>query len=145
MGCKRGMLPTSYLGLPLGVKYKSKMVWDGVEEKFRRLAMWKRSQISKGGRLYLLKSTLSYMPTYLVSLFSIPKSVASWLEKMQRSSCGEEVQLKRKCTRLHGTSVVRRRKKEEGGLEIRKLNVFNQALAKWSWKFANEGVKTGKL
>ena len=43
IGCKVGMLPTSYLGLPLGAAHNSVVAWDGVEERFRkRLAMWKR-------------------------------------------------------------------------------------------------------
>ena len=50
LGCKVGSLPTTYLGLPLGAKHNSTRVWDGVEEKFRkRLALWMRQYISKGG------------------------------------------------------------------------------------------------
>ena len=49
-GCRVGSLPSTYLGLPLGAPFKSISVWDGVEERFRkRLAMWKRQYLSKGG------------------------------------------------------------------------------------------------
>ena len=42
-GCKLGVLPSTYLGLPLDVQHKSVVVWDWVEERFRKmLAMWKR-------------------------------------------------------------------------------------------------------
>ena len=42
LGCKVGGLPSCYLGLPLWAPFKSMVVWDGVEERFRRrLAMWK--------------------------------------------------------------------------------------------------------
>ena len=42
-GCSLGSLPTTYLGMPLGAPFKSVIVWDGVEERFRRrLTMWKR-------------------------------------------------------------------------------------------------------
>ncbi|RVW54974.1 hypothetical protein CK203_096317 [Vitis vinifera] len=52
LGCKVGVLPTTYLGLPLGAPYNSLVAWDGVEERFRkRLALWKRQCILKGGRL----------------------------------------------------------------------------------------------
>ena len=55
LGCDVGSLPTTYLGLPLGAKHNSQRVWDGVEERFRkRLALWKRQYISKGGRLKLI-------------------------------------------------------------------------------------------
>ena len=62
-------LPSQYLGLPLGAPNKAHSVWDGVEERMRRrLALWKRQYISKGGRITLIKSTLASMPIYHVSL-----------------------------------------------------------------------------
>ena len=66
-GCRVGSLPSTYLGLPLGAPFKSVIVWDGVEERFRRrLAIWKRQFISKGGRATLIRSTLSNLPIYFV-------------------------------------------------------------------------------
>ena len=38
--------------------------------------------LMKGGRLMLLKSTLSSLPTYFLSLFTIPKAVAARLESI---------------------------------------------------------------
>ena len=56
-----------------------------MEERLRkRLSLWKRQYLSKGGRLTLLKSTLSSLPTYFLSLFVIPKKVCARLEKIQR-------------------------------------------------------------
>ncbi|RVW45101.1 putative ribonuclease H protein [Vitis vinifera] len=83
--CKVGGIPSSYLGMPLGAAFNSLAVWDGVEERFRRrLAMWKRQYISKGGRLTLIRSTMSSMPIYLMSLFHLPRKVRLRLEKIQR-------------------------------------------------------------
>ena len=50
LGCKVGELPSSCLGLPLGVLHNSVVVWDGVE-RFCRRALWKRYFISKGERI----------------------------------------------------------------------------------------------
>ena len=36
LGCKVGLLPTVYLGLPLGAHHKAISIWDGVEERMRR-------------------------------------------------------------------------------------------------------------
>ncbi|RVW53555.1 hypothetical protein CK203_092413 [Vitis vinifera] len=36
IGCKVGSLPTTYLGLPLGVPHRSLAVWEGVEERMRK-------------------------------------------------------------------------------------------------------------
>ncbi|RVW48768.1 hypothetical protein CK203_076116 [Vitis vinifera] len=89
LGCRIGNLPSSYLGLPLGAPFKSPRVWDVVEERFRkRLSLWKRQYLSKGGRLTLIKSTLSSLPIYLMSLLVIPRKVCARLEKIQETSCG---------------------------------------------------------
>ena len=96
----------------------------------KRLAGWKRLYLSKGGRVTLIKSTLSSLPTYLLSLFPIPMSVAHRLEKLQRDFLwgGLEdnhkfhlVNWKQTCTPL-----------QSGGLGIRNMAVFNKALlGKW--------------
>ncbi|KAL6350127.1 hypothetical protein AAG906_004065 [Vitis piasezkii] len=56
LGCKVGGPPSCYLGLPLETPFKSKVVWDGVEE-----------------RLTLIRNTLSSMPIYFMSLFYLPR------------------------------------------------------------------------
>lgn len=103
----------------------------GVIEKVeRRLASWKRLYLSKGGRVTLIKSTLSNLPTYFLSLFPIPASVGARIEKLQRDflwgGIGDEfkyhlVKWSKVCTPV-----------SEGGLGIRNLVVFNKALlGKW--------------
>ena len=75
----------TYLGLPPGAPFRSSRVWDGVEERFRkRLTLWKSQYLSKGGRLTLVKNTLSSLPIYFMSLFVIRRKVAAKLEKIQR-------------------------------------------------------------
>ena len=75
-----------YLGLLLGAKFKDKSIWNPILEKMeRRLAGWKRLYLSKGGRVTLIKSTLSNLPTYFLSLFPIPASVANRIETLQRN------------------------------------------------------------
>ena len=47
LGCKTGTLPTTYLGLPLGMHRNSISILDGVEERIRKkFAFWKRQYIS---------------------------------------------------------------------------------------------------
>jgi len=85
LGCEVASLPVKYLGLHLGASYKSTRIWDGVIEKVKnRSASWKRLYLSKGGRVTLIKSTLSNIPTYYMSLFPISVSVATRIEKLQR-------------------------------------------------------------
>jgi hypothetical protein len=76
LSCGASSLPLKYLGLPLGAPFKAKSSWDEIVEKIeRRLASWKRLYLSKGGRVTLIKSTLSNLPTYFLSLFPIPYSL----------------------------------------------------------------------
>uniref|UniRef100_A0A2N9GDU1 Reverse transcriptase zinc-binding domain-containing protein n=1 Tax=Fagus sylvatica TaxID=28930 RepID=A0A2N9GDU1_FAGSY len=51
----------------------------------RRLASLQTLYLSKRGHLTLLKSTLASLPTYFLSLFTIPVSVARRIEKLQRN------------------------------------------------------------
>ena len=86
LGYRIGSLSSTYLGLPLGAGHKAMTVWDSVEEQMRkRLALWKRSYISKGGRITLIKSSLASLPLYQMSLVRMPVSVVKRLEKLQRS------------------------------------------------------------
>ena len=74
LDCRVGSLPVKYLGLPLGARHKALTMWDGVEERMRRrLALWKRHYLSKGGRITLIKSTLANIPSYQLSLFRMPQ------------------------------------------------------------------------
>jgi hypothetical protein len=69
MGCRVSSLPLKCLGLLLGAPFKAKFIWDTILEKMeRRLVGWKMLYISKGGRITLIKSTLSNLPTYFLSL-----------------------------------------------------------------------------
>jgi hypothetical protein len=138
LGCRVASLPLTYLGLPLGTSYKSMSIWNGVIEKMeRRLAGWKRIYLSEGGRLTLLKSTLSNLPTYLLLLFPIPVRVANRLDKIQKAflwgGIGDEakfhlVKWNRICTPL-----------SSGGLGVHSFIQFNQALlGKWLWRYGRK-------
>ena len=81
--CRVGSLPMKYLEMPLGTSFKTTSIWNPILEKMKKkLSRWKRLYLSKGGRLMLLKSTLSSLPTYFLSLLTIPKFVAARLESI---------------------------------------------------------------
>ncbi|RVX14105.1 putative ribonuclease H protein [Vitis vinifera] len=125
-------------GMPLGAPFKSSGVWDGIEERFkRRLAMWKRQYISKGGRITLIRSTLSNLPIYFMSIFQIPRAVRIRLEKIQRDFLWGGGALEQKPHLVRWSIVCD--DKGKGGLGVKSLGLFNKALlGKWAWRFANE-------
>ena len=137
-GYKVGNLPSTYLGMPLGAPFKSSGVWDGIEERFkRRLAMWKRQYISKGGRITVIRSTLSNLPIYFMSIFQIPRAVRIRLEKIQRDFLWGGGALEQKPHLVRWSIVCD--DKGKGGLGVKSLGLFNKALlGKWAWRFANE-------
>ena len=103
----------------------------------RKLAGWKSLHLSKGGRLALLKNTLSSLPTYYLSLFRIPVSVANRLEKIQRNFLWGGKEEGTNFHLVNWDTVCSPIK--YGGLGVRKLNVFNKALlGKWLWRFGRE-------
>jgi hypothetical protein len=78
--CKLSSLPISYLGFPLGGNARREAFWDPVIKKVeQRLTPWKRTYLSKGGRLVLIKAVLSSLPLYFMSVFPIPVVVANKL------------------------------------------------------------------
>ncbi|RVX20326.1 hypothetical protein CK203_004874 [Vitis vinifera] len=87
-GCKVGALPSYYLGLPLRAAHNSVASWDRVEERFwKRLVMWKRQFISKGGRITLIRGTLSTIPIYYIFMLRNGKRVRFWEDRWR----GDEI------------------------------------------------------
>jgi len=95
LGCRIGFSANDIFGMMLGASFKYLSIWNGVIEKVeRRLASWKKLYLFKGGRVTLIHSTHSSIPTYYLSLFPISVSVAKKLERLQReflwSGIGDE-------------------------------------------------------
>ena len=81
LGCRVGELPMSYLGMPLTPLQFRILFWKNLSGNL----LGGRSCIClRGGRLMLFKSTLSSLPTYFLSLFTIPTHVTNEIEKLQK-------------------------------------------------------------
>ncbi|GLT66338.1 hypothetical protein SLA2020_387060 [Shorea laevis] len=139
--CGVGEFPFIYLGMPVGGKPRSKRLWEPVVKKFRaKLAVWKSAVLSFGGRLTLLNSVLSAMPTFYMSIFLIPKSVMDELVSIQRNFLWGGPELKRKISWVKWDVICYR--KEKGGLGVPDLKRRNWALlGKW-WFRLGDGVES---
>ncbi|RVW65400.1 LINE-1 retrotransposable element ORF2 protein [Vitis vinifera] len=80
LDCKASVWPILYLGLPLGGNPKACGFWDPVIVRIlRRLDGRQKVYLSFGGRITLIQSYLTHMPSYFLSLVKIPASVAGKL------------------------------------------------------------------
>ena len=138
LSCRMGNLPMKYLGMPLGTSFKTTSIWNPILEKMKKkLSGWKRLYLSKGGRLSLLKSTLSSLPTYFLSLFTIPIAMAARFERIQRNFLWGLSEGSFKYPLVAWYKVCS--PIEMGGLGIRNVVSFNQALlGTWLWRYGHE-------
>ncbi|GJW85507.1 RNA-directed DNA polymerase, eukaryota, reverse transcriptase zinc-binding domain protein [Tanacetum coccineum] len=82
IGCRAASFPMKYLGVPVGgnmaLCYNRKAITQTFSSK---LALWKAC-LSVGGRLCLIKSVLVHLPTYYMSIYPMPSTIAKKLESM---------------------------------------------------------------
>ncbi|RVW50733.1 putative ribonuclease H protein [Vitis vinifera] len=139
LDCKASGWPILYLGLPLGGNPKACGFWDPVVERISsRLDGWQKAYLSFGGRITLIQSCLTHLPSYFLSLFKMPATVAAKIERLQRdflwSGVGEG-----KRDHLVRWDIVCR-PKTIGGLGLGNISWRNLALlGKWLWRYPREG------
>lgn len=93
--------------------------------------------MSFAGRVTLIKSVLSSLPIYYLSLFRLPNSVGKEIDKIQAAFLWGDSKVKKKVHLVKWQDVTM--DKKLGGLGIRNLKVVNNCLlAKWWWRFGRE-------
>ena len=87
--------------------------------------------ISKDGRITLIRSTLSSLLIYYLSLFRISQKICTRLERIQRKFLWGGGSLEKKPHLVKWAIVCTEKKK--GGLGVRNFSRLNKALlCKWS-------------
>ena len=136
--CKVGTIPFTYLGLPIGGNPSRIQVWDPVIEKIsKKIATWKGRMLSIGGRITLIKSSLSNLPIYFMSIFPMPKGVIEKINKLIRQFlwCSSP---EKKVLPFASWNLIQA-PKFYGGLGLGSIMLKNLSLlSKWVWRlFSN--------
>jgi len=83
LNCEVMKTPFKYLGLLVGGSHKRVSFWDGVLERVKnRLGRWKGRFLSLAERVYLIKSVLSSIPLFYLSMYKLPSAVLKEIEKI---------------------------------------------------------------
>ena len=132
--CKSQKLPFIYLGVPLGANPNYVSTWKPVVDKIeKRLALWKAKGLSRSGRLTLIKVVLNNLPMYYLSLFEIPRVVATRIVQIQGNFFWSSDEKKRGIPLVAWETIQR------------DLIVKNaELLFKWWWKFSDKSTPLWK-
>ena len=123
-----------YLGLPSVLGHSKRVIFGFLKDRLRKLlSSWQSKLLSRAGKNILIKTVAQALPTYSMNVFLIPPSVLEELHKMLNSFWWG--------SRREGHWVIHWQRwerlcvrKEEGGLGLYDLRLFNLALlGKQGW------------
>ncbi|GJY06599.1 RNA-directed DNA polymerase, eukaryota [Tanacetum coccineum] len=135
IGCGVTKFPLTYFGIPIGCNMNRCSNWSPIIKKFSsKLSIWKARLLSLEDRLTLIKFVLGNLPTYYMSIYSMPAVVCNKLESMLNKffiSCDHD---KKKMTWVKWKRCLA--SKSQGGLGIGSIYGLNIGLLfKWIWRF----------
>jgi hypothetical protein len=82
LGVKTVLRTEKYLGLPSAIKRNKKSMFTFIKDRiWRKIIPWRKKCLSKVGCDALIKSVLQDIPTYFMSLFTLPASLCDEIEK----------------------------------------------------------------
>ncbi|GJY85319.1 RNA-directed DNA polymerase, eukaryota [Tanacetum coccineum] len=97
--CSTFSPPFHYLGVKVGASMSRLNSWKEIIEKISsRLSKWKLKTLSIGGRLTLLKSVLTAIPIYFMSLFKVPAGILKDLKSIRQNFFKGDEKMERNVT-----------------------------------------------
>lgn len=97
------------------------------------MSTWKSTTLAMAGRVTLVQSSSSTMPSYTMQTMDLPSSVCDRIDKINKNFLWGDTAVKRKLHLINWHTVCKH--KDNGGLGIRKAKSQNLALlTKLGWK-----------
>jgi hypothetical protein len=126
-GCEVGTFPFTYLGLPLGLTKPQVKDYAPLICRTERRMSATSQFLSYAGRLQLVNSVISSLPTYYMCSLKLPLTVIEIIDKHRKNCLWRGKDFNRKGYNLAAWDLVRK-PKDKGGLGVINLSIQNDAL-----------------
>jgi hypothetical protein len=126
-GCLVASFPFTYLGLPMGLTKPQVKDYAPLICRIERRLSASSQYLSYAGRLQLINSVLSSLPTYYMCSLKLPVTVIEAIDKFRKNCLWRGKDFNQKKYNLAAWDIVRR-PKDKGGLGVIDLATQNNAL-----------------